>query len=240
MAAGGNHIEADALTSALTRLQLRDITTGPVTGAIEAAVAGVVGVFGVDGAGLMFIDSEDALRYVAATDEPSRVLESAQEQLGQGPCVDSLIYGTAFETADITADERWPTIGEIVGPVGVRAVIGVPLRLGGASVGSLNAYRSEPYEWDDSERAALRAFNRTIEAVLGQAILAERHEAVVDQLQHALEHRVAIERAIGLLMGRHGLDAVDAYNRIRTAARTHRVRAAAVAEQLLAGEIADL
>ena len=235
-----NHIDPDVLTASLTRLQMREISSGPVTSAIETVVAGVVDVFGVTGAGLMFIDDRDALRYAAASDEPTRVLESAQEHLGSGPCVDSLIYGTPFETADITVDERWPTVGEIVGPVGVRAVLGVPLMLGGGAVGSLNVYRNAPYDWDDSERAALRAFNRTIETLIAQAVLARRQETLVGQLQHALDHRVAIERAIGLVMGRHQLDAVDAYRRIRTVARGRRERVAQVADELLAGKDIDL
>ncbi len=235
-----NHIDPDVLTASLTRLQMRDDISGPVNEAIENVVGGVVDVFDVSGAGLMFVDERDALRYAAASNEPTRVLESAQEHLGAGPCVDSLIYSTPFETTDITVDDRWPTLGEIVGPVGVRAVLGVPLMLGGGAIGSLNVYRSEPYEWDESERAALRAFNRTIETVIAQAVLARRQESLVEQLQHALDHRVAIERAIGLTMGRHRIDAVEAYRRIRTVARGRRERVAAVAEELLSGTLVDI
>ena len=73
--------------------------------------------------------------------------------------------------------------------------------------------------------------------MLASGLLARRHERVIDQLQYALDHRVAVERAIGLLMGRHDIDPVDAFNRLRAVARRERRRAAEVADDVLAGRL---
>ena len=63
---------------------------------------------------------------------------------------------------------------------------------------------------------------------------AQRHERTVKQLEHALEHRVVIERAVGVLMERHGLDQLTAFERLRSAARDSRRRAADIAAEIVA------
>ncbi|HKY15204.1 MAG TPA: GAF and ANTAR domain-containing protein [Microthrixaceae bacterium] len=206
--------------------------------ALREVIDALVELFEVDGAGLMLLDAEDALRYVVATDERTRVLESAQEELGYGPCVDSLVTGRAFETSDIAVDDRWPGVSELVAAVDVHAVLGVPVMLGGAPVGSLNVLRVTPYDWDDSDRRAILAFCRTIEVLIAQAVLAHRRGKIVDQLEYALEHRVMIERAIGVVMGRNDLDPVQAFNRVRRTARSGRRRVADVADDIVSGRLA--
>jgi GAF domain-containing protein len=226
-------ISEQALAGALDRLRDLPVDTGVELVLIQA-VERVSQVFGVTGAGLMFVDGENALRYVAASDEPGRTLELAQEQLGHGPCVDALVYGGLVAVEDLETDERWPGLADIVVPYGVRAVLGIPVILGGGSVGSLNVYLNQPRTWDDSEVNALRAFTTFIEHVVGAAVLAHKRERVVAQLQEALEHRVAIERAVGFVMARDHVDAVTAFDSLRRLARAQRRKVVDVASELLA------
>ena len=58
-------------------------------------------MFGADGAGVMLLDDEQALHYVGATDGRAAAFEAAQEETGEGPCVDSLIYDLTVFTADL-------------------------------------------------------------------------------------------------------------------------------------------
>ena len=99
-------------------------------------------------------------------------------------------------------------------------MLGVPTRLGGGPVGSLNVYGAVAREWDESERDAIRSFNAVVEAQIASAVALRHHGRVVEQLQYALENRVTIERAIGMLMARHDVDAVAAFHRLRGNART--------------------
>ena len=99
-------------------------------------------------------------------------------------------------------------------PAGAR-LLGLPTRLG-APVGTLNVYCVRPRAWDESEVAALEAYNALLEARLAESLLSQRHDTIVGQLQLALDSRVTIERAIGLLMGRDGIDGAD---RLQRAAR---------------------
>ena len=112
---------------------------------------------------------------------------------------------------------------------------GTPVLLGGSPVGTLNVYRDEPAEWDKSDVNALTAYSALISEVLAAALAAEEHSILAGQLQHALDYRVVIERAVGYLMGTQRLDAVTAFDVLRRRARDSRRRVADVATDMLGG-----
>jgi len=230
------HVDADALGRSIAGLTARDVTA-PVGGvdALAAIVRAAADIFAVSGVGLMLVADDQVLRYVAASDARAAELERAQEDMGVGPCVDSFVHDELVTTTDLMDDARWPALGARVAPHGVRAVMGTPTRLGASAVGSLNVYRDVPYEWDDSDLDAVAAYNRVIEHQLASALTADRQDALIGQLQHALEHRVRIERAIGMLMAQDGLDPVRAFNRLRATARAERRRVGEVAAEVLSG-----
>ncbi len=230
------HVDADALGRSIAGLTARDVTAPSGGGdAVAAIVRAAAEIFAVSGVGLMLIADDQVLRYVAASDPRAAELELAQEEMGIGPCVDSFVHEELVTTTDLLDDPRWPALGARVAPHGVRAVMGTPTRLGATVVGSLNVYRDTAYAWDDSDVDAVAAYNRVIEHQLASALTADRQDALIGQLQHALEHRVQIERAIGMVMALDGLDPVSAFNRLRATARAERRRVVEVAGEVLAG-----
>ncbi len=226
-------IDRDALDQAISRLDQVDLSRLELVDALTRVVDATQALFNVTGSGLMFVDAASVLRFVVATDEPGRVLEAGQEQTGEGPCVDAWVHGTTVATADIATDDRWPRVRDVVAPAGVRAVLGIPVAIAGTPVGSLNVYCDEPHEWDESETDAIRAFNTIIENVAATALLVQRRGEVIEQLQYALDNRVVIERAVGVVMGREEIDAVTAFQRLRGVARSRRIRVAEVAQEVL-------
>lgn len=192
-------------------------------------------LFDVTGCGLMLVGHDGELRHVGATDDAARALESAQEDLGEGPCIDCFVLGQPVATTDVMADPRWSRLPERIRGHAIGGVLGTPTRLGGQPVGSLNVYRDGPYEWDDSDAAAVGGFNLVLEGLLGRAVAARRDELVVSQLQSALDRRVVIERAVGALMERHGISAVTAFTALRRSARDQREPVARVAADVLDG-----
>ena len=192
-------------------------------------------MFADTGVGLMLIaDDGHTLRYVASSDEVARRLELAHERAGEGPCVDAFVCDDCVKTGDLRDEPRWPLLREELREQPIRAVLGLPTRLG-TPVGTLNLYCERAAVWDESEIAALAAYNGLLEERLAGAVVARHHGRIVDQLQYALDSRVSIERAIGLLMGRDGIDSTAAFNELRRAARSSRRRVRAVAEEILDG-----
>lgn len=192
------------------------------------------------GAGLMLVDEENLLRYAVASDATARLLEIAQEDLAEGPSFDAFLIGSMVETADIARDERWPRLAPVAAEQGVFTALGIPTRLNGELIGSLDAFVDEPHEWGESERRALEAFNQVIEGILLDAVTARRQAELVARLQYALDHRLVIERAVGLLMGRGGLEQPEAFNRLRQAARSGGRKVGDVARELLSGDLGPM
>jgi GAF domain-containing protein len=225
------HIDPEALVASLRRVQASSSTTGVVQ-QLERAVGVVDALFGYSGAGLMFAEEGKELRYLVTTDDRGRSLEGAQLHLGQGPCVSAYAENTAVTSTDVQVDPRWPKLADRLHPE-VRAVAGVPVRLGGDPVGTLNVYQSKPYEWDESDVQALYGYADVIEQLLTAAMAAEEKSALAEQLQYALDYRVIIERAIGYLMGKHDLTATQAFTGLRKQARDSRRRVADLAAEVL-------
>jgi GAF domain-containing protein len=227
-------IDEERVRASVDRLHSADLRSGELEASLREVIAATQEIFGADGAGLMLLDDQDALHYVGATDGRSAAFEAAQEECGEGPCVDSLVHDQVVASTDLEADDRWPKLQVSVGGLGIRAMLGVPIHLGGPTVGSLNVFRAEPSPWDDSEIAAISAHGRVLEELLGAAVLARQRHTIVAQLTEALENRVTIERAVGVLMARKGLDPTGAFNQLRQAARSSRRRVKDVAAEVLA------
>ena len=227
------HIQQGALDESLRSLGSSALQSLDVRDAIARVVDATRMIFEVDGAGLMLVDPESVLRYVVSTDPAAAALEQAQEDAGAGPCVDSLVLDRVVRTVDVTSDDRWPEIHAPLVEAGVRAVLGLPISVAHTTVGSLNVYRPEPYEWDESDQRALQTFASLIEDVMTAGLLAERRSEVVEQLEGALERRVTIDRAVGVVMGTEGLGPTEAFARLRRVARDRRIRAAELAQEVL-------
>jgi len=226
------NIDPELLTASLRRLDSR--AGSDVARALEETVHACVALFRVTGCGVMIADEHNSLHYVAASDGPGRVLEVIQTQAGQGPCVEAFVTNTVTVSEDASTDPRWPDINEILAGHGIHAVLGVPVRIGRIPIGTLDVYRDEPYQWDDSEKAGLSRYGDVVEVTLTAAMAAHRAGALADQLQHALDYRVIIERAIGYLMASRQLDATAAFDLLRRTARSNRRKVADLAQELLA------
>jgi GAF domain-containing protein len=224
-------IDPDALAKSVARLEGVDPVDTGLDAALELAVAETDRLFGVDGAGLMLVGGDGVLRYMVASDEPGRMLEAIQEQVGEGPCVDAFLEDGPVTAEDLEADQRWPSAGPLAAGHGIGAVLGVPIDLREGPVGTLNVYAARPRPWDDSEVAAIQAYTRIIASLLRTAARAHVSGKAAAQLQQALDQRSLIEQAKGILMARQGLDQQAAFELLRSRARSTRRRLHDVARE---------
>ena len=226
-------IDKDALAASLRRLTDRGHPDANLRAALHEVTEACVDLFGVTGSGIMLADEQNISRYIAASDGPGRVLETIESETGQGPCTEAYILGHPVATSDLATESRWPELAAAIAPHKVRAVLGVPVRLGGVVVGTLDVYRDEVRPWDESELAALSRFSTIVGAILSAALSAHQAQELAGQLQYALDYRVVIERGVGYLMARDNVDAVIAFNRLRRAARSTQTKIGEVAGHLL-------
>jgi GAF domain-containing protein len=225
-------VDPEALGASLRRLKRRS-ETAVLEQSLRQLVSACVGLFGYSGCGVMLADEHGELHCAVAHDKTSQLLEEAQMSTGQGPCVDTFVRETLIASDDLRADPRWPEVTDRLRDQQVRAVIGVPLRLSGVTVGSLDVFHDRQHRWDRSERHALLRYAEIGGAMLAAAVSAEQSGELAAQLTHALQHRAPIERGVGYLMARDGIGQVEAFDRLRTAARRNRRRIGEVAAELL-------
>ncbi|HEY5788520.1 MAG TPA: GAF and ANTAR domain-containing protein [Microlunatus sp.] len=226
-------VDSAELTASLRRLAARHAEGGGVIHALQQVNQACVDLFHVGGSGIMVADEQNITRYLTASDGLARSLEEAESATGQGPCTEAFVNNRVVASSDVTIDGRWPALAAEIRGLGVFAVLGVPVRIGGIPVGTLDAYFESPHEWDDSERQALARYGDVVETVLSAALQAHTTGVLAGQLQYALDYRVVIERAVGYLMAQDKVDAVVAFNRLRRVARSRRTKIGAVAEHVL-------
>ena len=193
-------------------------------------------LFSADGAGLMLVDADGALRWASASDQTAQSLEGGQERLAQGPCAVAFSQRLPAAIRDLNAEPDWQEFTQVLVGEGICAALSVPVELDGGVIGTLDIYAREPRDWDPSEVAALQAYAGLVASLLMAAVAAQAKGRLADQLQAALEHRWLIEQAKGVVMGREHVDAQTAFERLRGAARSSTRRLADVAKDVTQGQ----
>ena len=193
-----------------------------------------VELLGVSAAGLLLVDRDGKLKPLAFSDEDAKFLELFQLHNGEGPCMDVLRSGAAVTATDLTQTrDRWPQFTPAALAHGFHSVQAVPLRLRGTCIGGLNLFASDqkPLGGPDQKVAQAMADMATI-GILQQR---SRDQAAVlaAQLQEALDSRIVIEQAKGVLAGRANVDPNEAFHALRDFARTTNQRLSAVAAMLV-------
>lgn len=184
-------------------------------------------------AGLLLADRHGALHVVAASSERAADLEAFQVQRGQGPCHDAYSDGRAVLVADVAvAADRWPDFVPVALAQGVLSVHAVPLRLRERVLGALGLFGSSAGELNARDLRLAQGLADVATIALIQDRVATDREAVNEQLQTALNSRVVLEQAKGVLAQR-GLDMPDAYAVLRRYARDHNVKIADLASALV-------
>ena len=131
--------------------------------------------------------------------------------------------------------ERWPVFAERAAEYEFRAVTALPLRLRDERVGALNLFRSEKGPMPDADVAVAQALAdvATI-GILHQRVFT-RSELVNQQLQTALNTRLIIEQAKGVLAERGAIDMDQAFKLLRSHARRTNRRLADLARAVVDG-----
>lgn len=194
-----------------------------------------VEILDVTAAGLMLTDERDRLQVVAASTERTRLLELFQLQTEQGPCVDCFRTGRPVSVADLPSTDRWPHFTEAAAEVGFASVHALPMRLRSEVIGALNLFHTDPGSLDQETRQVGQALADVATIGLLQQRAIQHRDSLTEQLQTALNSRVLIEQAKGVLAERLDLDVADAFARLRDEARARNRRLSEFARGIVDG-----
>ena len=196
-----------------------------------------VSILDADGAGVSLATGDGRLRFVTSTDRSLIELESVQEREQQGPCVEAFRRNTAIVVSDLAGERRWERYCDAARRSNYRAVIGMPLVVAEHRLGSLNVYQRDTRSWSDDDVDAVRTLADIATAYVVRAGELVEARTIAAQLQKALDSRIVIEQAKGVLSNRHDITIGSAFDALRSYARRHRRPLREVAADVVAGEL---
>ncbi|MEP6659130.1 MAG: GAF and ANTAR domain-containing protein [Acidimicrobiales bacterium] len=194
-----------------------------------------VDVLDVAAAGIMLVAAERDLRVMASSSETMYLLELFELQAQEGPCLDCYRTGLPVVNQDLTTVGRWPRFAAEALAAGFHSVDALPMRLRGTVIGALNLFHVDP----GGMRPADIDAGQALADVATIAILQHRHmvegQVMTEQLQIALNSRIVLEQAKGMVAERLGLDMTHAFSALRNHARNHNLLLVDVARDVING-----
>jgi hypothetical protein len=187
-------------------------------------------------AGILLGDAAGQLHLFASSSEETRLLELLQVEADVGPCLEAYRTGQPVHVDDLgTEASRWPAFVERAEEYRFVAVSALPLRLREERIGALNLFRAQTGPMAREDVAVGQALADVASVgILHQRILT-KSELVNQQLQTALNTRIVIEQAKGVLAERGAIDMDRAFNLLRGHARSAQRRLADLARDVVNG-----
>ncbi len=194
-----------------------------------------VQLLGVTAAGLLLADGRGELQVVAASSERTRLLELFQLQANQGPCLDCFRTGNAVSVEDLPTAGKWPAFTVAAADVGFAAVHALPMKLRTEVIGALNLFEISAGALSPEKLRIGQALADIATVGLLQQRAIQARDVLTEQLQSALNSRVLIEQAKGLLAERLRIDVDHAFRILRGAARDRNQKLSELAQALVDG-----
>ncbi len=184
--------------------------------------------------GLALTATRGELRVMASSSERMRALELIEFQNDEGPCRDCLHTGKQVlnQRLDGTAS-RWPRFAPEAREAGFEMVHALPLRLRDDVIGAMNIFSSELIELSEEDVNLTQALADAATIGILQERAIARGSDLAGQLQGALNSRVVIEQAKGIVAERQQVGMEDAFAMLRSHARSNRTSLSNVARAII-------
>jgi len=192
----------------------------------------------VDAVGLMLANPRGGLRLVASAPDLMRDLELFELQADEGPCLDTFSTGEPVVNVDLKeAKERWPKFTAAALTAGMRSTHAVPLRLRGQLIGAMNLFSTGSQQLTDDDLSLGQALADVATIGLLQQRAIQEQSLLAHQLQTALDTRILVEQAKGVLAERTGMTPTETFGYLRNHARSTRQTLQVVAQEVIDGRL---
>ncbi|NVM94988.1 GAF and ANTAR domain-containing protein [Arthrobacter wenxiniae] len=213
---------ARRVSAAFVRIADTLVVDYDVIDQLQTLVDESVALLDATAAGLLLVDPAGELQVMASTSERSQLVEVLQSEAGVGPCVDCFRTGAVVSVRDIAADgSAWPQFQSAALSQGFRSLHAVPMRLRGQTIGALNLFRQELGSLSAEDAAIAQAFADVATISLLQERALRESAVVNEQLQRALNSRIVIEQAKGVIAHTANASIDGSFALLRSYARAH-------------------
>ncbi|RAU93644.1 hypothetical protein DQP58_15960 [Mycobacterium colombiense] len=231
---GADADDLDASLTGLSRIVVDALTVDELL--TEVAEFAVHAIPGADGAGVTMVHPSKPLLIAswAATADFIRELDRLQyDTHSEGPCISSLRTQRLCISGSIRADTRWPRFGAAAARLGVNSALSLPLVLRGEVIGVINAYAYGLDAFDERAATLGEKFAGPAAVSIHNARLLMQARRRAEQLQRALGSRSVIDQAIGIIRGRSGTSAKEAFDRLVKISQDENVKLHVIAERVV-------
>lgn len=203
----------------------------------EVASFAVGAIPGADGAGvaLLNVDRVDNIVAALAASEPfvAEIDEIQYVLLNEGPCITAAQERRTVRSGSLGGEKMWPRFGPRVGRLGVHSALSVPLLLPDRVVGAINVYAYGKDVFDVHAAEFGELFAKPAAVAVHNAQILSHAVTLSIQLQAALSSRPVIDQAIGIIRGRTGRSAEDAFTQLRLISQSEHRKLADVAKRIV-------
>jgi diguanylate cyclase (GGDEF)-like protein len=155
---------------------------------LDHLVLSIVEILPVTGAGVMLMGADDQLHFLAASNEKVMAIETLQNELREGPCLEAYLYGLPVAISDLRVDTRFSRFSPRACADGLAAVFTFPLTLDDTRLGALDLYRDTPGELSEQDVKAAQVLADVASAYLFNAQARIDSSATVARLHHRSLH----------------------------------------------------
>ena len=203
----------------------------------EVATFAVHAIPGANGAGvtLLRVDRMDNMvEALAASDAFVAEIDEIQYvTLKEGPCITAALERRTVRSGSLGGEKMWPRFGPRVGRLGVHSALSLPLLLSDRVIGAINVYARGKDAFDEHAAELGELFAKPAAVAVHNAQILAHALALAAQLQTALSTRPVIDQAIGLIRGRSGRSAEDAFTQLRAISQAEHRKLAEVAQRIV-------
>jgi GAF domain-containing protein len=240
---GSRAVDRDSADDADLQVGLGNLA-GLVSGSLglpdllaEVATFAVRAIPGADGVGvtLLQLDRSDNIVAALASSAPfvAEIDEIQYVTLQEGPCITAAKERRTVRSGSLGGEKMWPRFGPRVGRLGVHSALSLPLLLSSEVVGAINVYARGKNVFDSRAAELGELFAKPAAVAVHNARILADARALTVQLQAALATRPVIDQAIGIIRGRTGRSAEDAFAQLRGISQADHRKLADVAQSVV-------
>ena len=188
--------------------------------------------------GVLLVDADGSLQLVASTSEEAQLVEMFQLAAGEGPCLDCFKSGEAVTVGNLEAEtDRWPQFAQEALTRGFKSVHATPLRLREQVIGTMNLFSVHVGALNAEDAAVAQALANVATIGILQEHTFQSAHTLTEQLQRALDTRILIEQAKGVVAAKTGMNMGEAFAALRAFAENQNLRLRQVADDVIAGRL---
>lgn len=224
------------LARALVAMAEVSSTDGDTEGICSAVVSPVRELTEAVGVGVWVRDHDGLASMAASSSGAIEALGELEMVKGAGPALAACGSGSPVANlAPEEAERRWPQLVPLWRAAGIDSAHALALRARGACVGALVVYRAQQEPMGAQQLEVLQALADAAGVALVRARELAEARGRADQLQEALDSRVLIEQAKGVLAERLAVPVDQAFALLRRQARSSNRRLVSVAQAVVSG-----